>query len=90
MNFKMGLLENISEAQIESGAIYFAKDGEKQFGELYYDDNNNVRIKIAPRISKINFSDDSVLTLTKEDDTTITVTVPTASVAANGFMTVDN
>ena len=87
MNFKMGPLANITETEIEQGAVYFAKDDNKQYGELYYDDSEGVRVKIAPRISQASFSNNSVLTLLKEDLTEITVDVPAASTDSDGFVT---
>ena len=87
MNFKMGPLANISETEIEPGAIYFAKDNDKLYGELYYDDSEGARIKIAPRISQASFNKESILTLLKEDSTYIDVNVPAASTESDGFVT---
>lgn len=86
----MGSLDSLPETK-EAGAIYFAKDGNKNFGELYYDDENNIRVKIAPKITEILFpGDNPELQLLYEDATNIATLLPQASDIKGGIVTIND
>ena len=46
IKLKMGAKNSLPSAK-DRGTVYFAKDGDKNFGELYYDDENGNRVKVG-------------------------------------------
>lgn len=78
IKLKMGAKASLPSSK-NKGTVYFAKDGNKNFGELYYDDENGNRVKVGgTTLSSIDFNDTGVMTLSFEDGTAITGTLPVA------------
>ena len=78
IKLKMGAKTDLP-SNVDKGTVYFAKDGDKNFGELYYGDENGNKVKIGgTTLSSINFDGAGVMTLSFEDGTTITGTLPVA------------
>lgn len=78
IKLKMGAKASLPSS-VDKGTVYFAKDGNKNFGELYYGDENGNKVKIGgTTLSSINFNDTGVMTLSFEDGTAITGTLPVA------------
>lgn len=46
IKLKMGAKADLPSSK-NKGTVYFAKDGDKNFGELYYDDENGNRVKVG-------------------------------------------
>ena len=60
IKLKMGAKNSLPSAK-DRGTVYFAKDGNKNFGELYYDDENGNRVKVGgSNISQISFQNKNV------------------------------
>lgn len=60
IKLKMGAKADLPSSK-NKGTVYFAKDGNKNFGELYYDDENGNRVKIGgSNISQISFQNKNV------------------------------
>ena len=56
IKLKMGAKADLPSSK-NKGTVYFAKDGDKNFGELYYDDENGNRVKVGgTSISSANFA----------------------------------
>lgn len=56
IKLKMGAKADLPSSK-NNGTVYFAKDGNKNFGELYYDDKNGNRVKIGgSNITSTNFA----------------------------------
>lgn len=56
IKLKMGAKTDLPSSK-NKGTVYFAKDGDKNFGELYYDDENGNRVKIGgSNITSTNFA----------------------------------
>lgn len=75
IKLKMGAKSSLPSAK-NKGTVYFAKNGDKNFGELYYDDENGNRVKVGgTNISNLTFDyediNDLKLQLTLEDGTII-------------------
>lgn len=89
IKLKMGAKNSLPSTK-NNGTVYFAKDGNKNYGELYYDDANGARIKIAPSISSIvNYYDDNNVLNTKitlENNTSFESPIPEASASATGIV----
>lgn len=84
----MGALDSLPQTTT-AGNIYFAKDGNKNFGELYYDDANGNRIKIAPSVSDLsNYYNNGILTtkVILEDNSIFESIIPLASDTASGIV----
>ena len=63
IKLKMGAKSDLPSSK-NKGTVYFAKNGDKNFGELYYDDENENRIKVGgANISNIEFVPDPVMAL---------------------------
>lgn len=78
IKLKMGAKTDLP-SNVDKGTVYFAKDGDKNFGELYYGDENGNKVKIGgTTLSSIDFDGAGVMTLSFEDGTTITGTLPVA------------
>ena len=78
IKLKMGAKASLPSS-VDKGTVYFAKDGNKNFGELYYGDENGNKVKIGgTTLSSIDFNDTGVMTLSFEDGTAITGTLPVA------------
>lgn len=90
---KMGTLSSLPSTSISAGSIYFAKNktnGNKTYGELYYDDESGTRIKISPSVESIStiFEDSTLKTkIVLEDGTIFKGTIPTASADSYGVIT---
>lgn len=55
IKLKMGAKADLPSS-VDRGAVYFAKDGDKNFGELYYGDENGNKVKIGgTNISEATF-----------------------------------
>ena len=79
IKLKMGAKASLPSS-VDSGTVYFAKDGDKNFGELYYGDANGNKVKIGgTTLSSINFNNTGVITLSFEDGTSVTGTLPVAN-----------
>lgn len=79
IKLKMGAKADLPST-VDSGTVYFAKDGDKNFGELYYGDANGNKVKIGgTTLSSINFNNTGVITLSFEDGTSITGILPVAN-----------
>lgn len=79
IKLKMGAKASLPSS-VDSGTVYFAKDGDKNFGELYYGDANGNKVKIGgTTLSSINFNNTGVITLSFEDGTFVTGTLPVAN-----------
>lgn len=79
IKLKMGAKASLPSSK-NKGTVYFAKDGNKNFGELYYDDENGNRVKVGgTNLSSISFNTTGVMTLSFEDGTSVTGTLPKAS-----------
>ena len=79
IKLKMGAKADLPST-VDSGTVYFAKDGDKNFGELYYGDANGNKVKIGgTTLSSINFNNTGVITLSFEDGTSVTGTLPVAN-----------
>lgn len=90
---KMGTLSSLPSTSIAAGSIYFAKNktnGNKTYGELYYDDESGTRIKISPSIESVStiFEDNTLKTkIVLEDGTIFKGTIPAASASSYGVIT---
>lgn len=63
IKLKMGAKSDLPSSK-NKGTVYFAKNDDKNFGELYYDDENENRIKVGgANISNIEFVPDPVMAL---------------------------
>lgn len=103
IKLKMGAKNSLPSAK-DRGTVYFAKDGDKNFGELYYDDENGNRVKVGgTSISSANFgftypdpsnqdiADSLYLVINMEDGSQIsTGKMPIASAYSPGLMTPGN
>lgn len=88
IKLKMGAKASLPSS-VDSGTVYFAKDGDKNFGELYYGDANGNKVKIGgTTLSSINFNNTGVITLSFEDGTSVTGTLPVAN--ENIYGIIDN
>lgn len=88
IKLKMGAKASLPSSK-NKGTVYFAKDGNKNFGELYYDDENGNRIKVGgTNLSSISFNNAGAMTLSFEDGTSVTSTLPKAS--GDTFGIIDN
>ena len=98
IKLKMGA-KNSLPSKKEKGTVYFAKDGDKNFGELYYDDENGNRVKVGgTNLSNAEFvvkyyGDDEYdypetlkLQLNFEDGKTIEAIIPPATALSAGCM----
>lgn len=90
INLKMGLKSTLPAASSSTkGTVYFAKDGTKNFGELYFDDADGNRVKIAPAISSLSHYYKSNVLTTKillEDGNFVESAIPLASSSATGIV----
>lgn len=85
----MGALDSLPSTAKEAGNVYFAKDKNKNFGELYYDDADGNRIKIAPSISNLtNYYNNGILTtkVILENNSIFESIIPLASDTASGII----
>jgi hypothetical protein len=93
IKLKMGSKTSLPSTK-NNGTVYFAKDGDKNFGELYYDDNNGARIKIAPKLSSVTFNTGTVTNpefyINVEDSSKITASMPVAGESQWGVITTGN
>lgn len=88
IKLKMGAKDSLPSSK-NKGTIYFAKDGNKNFGELYYDDENGNRVKVrGTNFSSIGFNNAGVMTLSFEDGTSVTSILPKAD--GDTFGIIDN
>ena len=95
IKLKMGAKASLPSSK-NKGTVYFAKDGDKNFGELYYDDENGNRVKVGgTNISSAEFFNvdndgsysDIKLNLTFEDGTILTTNnIPYADFLRPGVM----
>ena len=98
IKLKMGAKNSLPSAK-DRGTVYFAKDGDKNFGELYYDDENGNRVKVGgTNLSNAEFvvkyyGDDEYdypetlkLQLNFEDGKTIEAIIPPATALSAGCM----
>lgn len=103
IKLKMGAKTDLPSSK-NNGTVYFAKDGDKNFGELYYDDENGNRVKIGgsnitsanfaftyPDPTNIDIADSLCLVINMEDGSQIrTEKMPTASLYSPGLMAPEN
>lgn len=100
IKLKMGAKNSLPSTK-NKGTVYFAKDGDKNFGELYYDDENGNRVKVGgTNISSAEFKqvfnlqadvyDTLKLNLNFEDGTVVSGEMPFANWNRVGLMSVDN
>lgn len=93
IKLKMGSKTSLPSTK-NNGTVYFAKDGDKNFGELYYDDNNGARIKIAPKLSSVTFNTGTATNpefyINVEDGSKITASMPVAGASQWGVITTSN
>ena len=90
IKLKMGAKNSLPSAK-DRGTVYFAKDGDKNFGELYYDDENGNRVKVGgTSISQTywsNADDTWRFYIDMEDGTTIgsNNSIPEAGLNSAGY-----
>lgn len=90
IKLKMGAKTDLPSSK-NNGTVYFAKDGNKNFGELYYDDENGNRVKIGgTSISQTywsNADDTWRFYINMEDGTTIgsNNSIPEAGLNSAGY-----
>lgn len=93
IKLKMGSKTSLPSTK-NNGTVYFAKDGNKNFGELYYDDSNGARIKIAPKLSSVTFNTGTATNpefyINVEDGSKITASMPVAGESQWGVITTGN
>lgn len=102
IKLKMGAKTDLPSTK-NNGTVYFAKDGDKNFGELYYDDENGNRVKIGgSNITSIEFCPESqgaldgvyqkhFLRITNEDGTYVDSNIlPRADFMSEGVMSFAN
>ena len=89
IKIKMGTIQKLPELSINPGTIYFTRNEQNQFGELYFDDVFlEERIKIGgTNLSSSTFDNNGTLTLVFEDGTTKTATIPAAASDKYGILT---
>lgn len=93
IKLKMGAKTSLPST-VDKGTVYFAKDGDKNFGELYYGDENGNKVKIGgTNISSAYFGyydepdhQDLYLFIKMEDGTEIGPAIPEASPRCNGLL----
>lgn len=97
IKLKMGAKNSLPSAK-DRGTVYFAKDGDKNFGELYYDDENGNRVKVggtnlsSAEFIKIYNADKDInenikLELNFEDGTVVTTNeIPAAGLFEPGIL----
>lgn len=102
IKLKMGAKADLPSSK-NKGTVYFAKDGNKNFGELYYDDENGNRVKVGgTSITSIEFCPepqgvmdgmyrDYFLRVTNEDGTYVDSSIlPKADFVSEGIMSLTN
>lgn len=100
IKLKMGAKNSLPSTK-NKGTVYFAKDGDKNFGELYYDDENGNRVKVGgTNISSAEFKqnfniaqdiyDSLKLNLNFEDGTVVSSEMPFADWNRPGLIKVDD
>lgn len=97
IKLKMGAKSSLPSTK-NKGTVYFAKDGDKNFGELYYDDENGNRVKVGgTNLSSAEFKkiynankdicDNIKLELNFEDGTVVaTNEIPAAELLEPGIL----
>ena len=97
IKLKMGAKNSLPSTK-DRGTVYFAKDGDKNFGELYYDDENGNRVKVGGtnlssaefiKIYNVNkdLNDNIKLELNFEDGTVVTTNeIPAAELFEPGIL----
>lgn len=101
IKLKMGAKNSLPSTK-DRGTVYFAKDGDKNFGELYYDDENGNRVKVGGtnlssaefiKIYNVNkdLNDNIKLELNFEDGTVVTTNeIPAAELFEPGILVPTN
>ena len=102
IKLKMGAKADLPSSK-NNGTVYFAKDGDKNFGELYYDDENGNRVKVGgTSITSVEFCPEHqgvldgiywkhFLRVTNEDGTYIDSNIlPRADFTSEGVMSFAN
>ena len=89
INFKKGPLDKISSLTKNEGTIYFAREGNTAYGQLFYDADGTARIKIAPSIN--NFTgyynaDKLILKITLENNKNFEYEIPIATDSSLGLV----
>ena len=92
INLKMGGVT--LPTSTSAGTVYFAKTttyNNKNFGELYYDDSGEARVKIAPKLSSVTFNTGTATNpefyINVEDGSKITASMPVAGESQWGVIT---
>lgn len=87
IKLKMGAKGSLPSTK-SAGTVYFARNGSSNFGELHYDIDSSTRVKIGgTNLTSAVFDANGMLTLTYEDGTTKTATIPAASANSYGLLT---